>query len=263
MAGVPLERRRVLAALVATLAGSVQAQTPKVSAAAPNTAPARTITVGVAASLGDVVRSIAALVEKRRPGLKIKVNAGASDVVGSQMLSGGSDYDVLIFADDLPMARMVFKGKVLRPNVKVMARNQIALISRHKITDLAQLADDKFRHIGLADPQFSPLGRYGRQGLVLGDVWQAIEPKVVFAMNAKINFEYFQRGGVDAAVIYRSDTLLKAAKGMHVLPLRGAVEYQIAPVVGTKFPEDTAAFIQMALSESTRAALKELAFDLP
>ncbi len=252
MQKLPITRRRWLAASIACIAAPGYAQTAE-----------RVITVGVASSIADVVRSVAALLEKRRPGLRIRVIAGASDVVGTQMLSGGSDYDAVVFADDQAMAKLVFKGKVLRPNVKVMARNQIAVISRFKISDASQLADDKFKRIALADPQFVPLGRYGRQGLVLADVWQTIEPKIVFAMNSRTTFEYFQRGGVEAAVIYRSDTLLKAAQGMHVLPLQGRVEYQIAPIVGSKYPEDTEAFLQLALSDSTRAALKELAFGVP
>lgn len=232
-------------------------------AANPSSQQERTITVGVASSIADVVRSVAAVVEKRRPGLRIRVVSGASDAVVTQMLTGGSDFDVIIAADDQPIAKLVYKNKVLRPSVKVMATNQIVLISRHKISDLAQLADDKFKYVGLADPQVAPLGRYGRQALVMGEVWQIVEPKVVFAPSAKLAFEYFQRGGVDAAVVYRSETLLKGAKGMHIIPLAGKVEYQIAPIVGSRFPEDAQAFIELALSDSTRAALKQLAFGLP
>jgi molybdate transport system substrate-binding protein len=254
-------RRRLLNLATCVVAGGIAAPT---RAQAPTNAPAqRTIRVGTASSIADLVRSVAAVLEKRRPGLTIQVISGASDSVAVQMLTGGSDFDAVIFADDLPMAKLVFKGKVVRASAKVMAGNQIALISRHKITDLAQLVDDKFKYIALGDPQLVPLGRYGRQGLVMADVWQAVEPKVVFGLNARITFEYFQRGGVDAAVIYRSDTLLKAAKGAHILPLQGRVEYQIAPIVGTKYPNDVAAFIELALSDSTRVALKQLAFDLP
>jgi molybdate transport system substrate-binding protein len=255
-----LHRRQWLYCAGAALAAGT---TCSFAANPPSTAPERVLTVGVASSLSDVVRSLASFIEKRRPGLRVRVISGASDAVATQMLTGGSDFDIVIFADDQPMARMVFKNKVLRPAVKVMATNQIVLISRHKISDLSQLTDDKFKFIGLADPQTAPLGRFGRQALVMGEVWQAIEPKIVFAPSAKLSFEYFQRGGVDAAVIYRSDTLLKAAKGMHIIPLRGKVEYQIAPIVGTKYPEDTQAFIDLALSDTTRAALKELAFGLP
>jgi molybdate transport system substrate-binding protein len=219
----------------------------------------RVLKLAVAASMVDVVRSMAAVVEKQRPGLTIDIEWGASDVLFTR-IANFAPFDVVLLSDDVSMSRLVATRKVSRARVRDFATNSLAVVSKQKITELSQLTEARFKRVAIGDPAQVPAGRYAREAMVLGNVWAEVEPKLVLAIHVRQALDYVVRGGVDAAIVYRSDTVAKAVKGLNILPVPAAVTHYIAPILGSANQDDAAAFIEFATSESARVALKQLQF---
>jgi molybdate transport system substrate-binding protein len=219
----------------------------------------RVLKIAVAASLVDVVRSMAKVVEKQRPGLTIDIEWGASDVLFTRIANFAA-FDVVLLSDDLSMSRLVATRKVSRARVKEFASNSLAIVSKQKLTEIGQLSEDRFKRIAIGDPGQVPAGRYAREAMVLANVWADVEPKLVLAIHVRQALDYVVRGGVDAAIVYRSDTVAKGVKGFSILPLQASVTHYIAPVLGSANQDDAASFIEFATSESARVALKQLQF---
>jgi molybdate transport system substrate-binding protein len=219
----------------------------------------RVLKVAVAASLVDVVRSMAKVVEKQRPGLTIEIEWGASDVLVTRIANFAA-FDVVMLSDDNSMSRLVATRKVSRARVREFASNSLAVVSKQKLTEIGQLAEDRFKRIAIGDPAQVPAGRYAREAMVLANVWADVEPKLVLAIHVRQALDYVVRGGVDAAFVYRSDTLVKGVKGLNILAVQASITHYVAPILGSANQDDATAFIEFVTSESARVALKQLQF---
>jgi molybdate transport system substrate-binding protein len=219
----------------------------------------RVLKVAVAASLVDVVRSMAKVVEKQRPGLTIEIEWGASDVLVTRIANFAA-FDVVMLSDDNSMSRLVATRKVSRARVREFASNSLAVVSKQKLTEIGQLAEDRFKRIAIGDPAQVPAGRYAREAMVLANVWADVEPKLVLAIHVRQALDYVVRGGVDAAFVYRSDTLVKGVKGLNILAVQASITHYVAPILGSANQDDATAFIEFLTSESARVALKQLQF---
>jgi molybdate transport system substrate-binding protein len=219
----------------------------------------RVLKVAVAASLVDVVRSMAKVIEKQRPGLTIEIEWGASDVLITR-IANFALFDIVLLSDDISMSRLVANRKVSRARVREFATNSLAIVSKQKLTEIGQLAEDRFKRVAIGDPTQVPAGRYAREAMVLANVWAEVEPKLVLAIHVRQALEYVVRGGVDAAIVYRSDTIAKSVKGFNILPIQASVTHYVAPLLNSANPDDSAAFVEFVTSESARVALKQLQF---
>ncbi len=217
----------------------------------------RVLKVAVASVMVDVVRSMAKVVEKQRPGLDIQIEWGASDALYSR-IANFTPFDVVFMADDVSMSRLVASRKVSRARVRDFASNSLAVVSNLKITSIEELAEPRFKLVAIGDPAQSAAGRFAREALVFANVWPNLEPKLVKAAHVRHALDHAVRGAVDAAIVYRSDTIVKGVKGLNVLPISASITHYIAPIVGSANPDDAAAFIEFATSESARVALKQL-----
>ncbi len=222
----------------------------------------KTIKIAAASSVADVARSIGLAFEKANPGVSVVVVSGGSDQLVTQLVAG-NNVDVLITADEISMSRAIVAGKISKATVRIFARNELVLASKLPITRIEQLQEERFKRIAIGNPVGSPSGRYARDALSVAGVWSEIERKVVFAQNARYTTDYIAKGVVDAAVVYRSELLIKGADQLVQLPLVADIAYPIAPIVGSASPLLAQQFVQMALSEPMRVVLKGLRFELP
>jgi molybdate transport system substrate-binding protein len=227
---------------------------------APSAAPRRVLKIAAAAGLVDVLRSIAKVVEAKRPGLTVNFEVGASDSLAARV-GQGLPFDIIAFSDDFSMSKAVTTGRVERHRVIEFAKNKLSIISTLKIAAPGDLLEERFARICIGDPTQVPAGRYARDSLVLNDLWARLESRMVYASNVRQVLDFVSRGGTQAGIVYRSELLVKAARGLNHVPISGVVQHYIAPVGRTAPSEDAAAFLEMATSPSAKAALKQLNFE--
>lgn len=266
--------RPTLRALVgaAVLLGSLAALLlqPNAAHAAPRTVPAkRVVQVFAAASLSEAFTEIGRLLERRQPGLDVRLNFAGSQQLVAQ-LEQGAVADVFASADERWMARARARGLVAGEPV-VLAGNRLVLITPStnpaRIGRLQDLARGGIKLVLAADAV--PVGRYSRQ--VLADLARDAAFGADFASrvlrnvvseeeNVKSVLGKVQLGEADAGIVYRSDVTTSAARYVRVFEIPESADilapYPIAVLAGSPQPEVARAFLDLVLSEEGQAILE-------
>ena len=74
-------------------------------------------------------------------------------------------------------------------------------------TTAAALEDPTVRRIAIADPAAVPAGFYARRFLQHEGQWERLQPKLVPLVNVRAALSAVEAGGVDAGIVYESDTV--------------------------------------------------------
>jgi molybdate transport system substrate-binding protein len=165
------------------------------------------LTVFVAASMGDVLESLARDYQSLR-GVQVDVSAAASSVLRKQIESGAA-CDVFISADMADMDKLADKQLIRAVSRRELARNQLVVVAcdmkQRQWTGLDALARADAGRVALGDPAYVPAGRYARRALEAAGVWSAVEPRAVLADNVRVVCQYVRSGQADVGLVYATD----------------------------------------------------------
>lgn len=223
------------------------------------------LTVSAASSLTDAFREIATAYEASHPGTRIVLNFGASGLL-LQQIDGGAPVDVLATADAETMDQAEAKQLLLAGSRADFARNALVLIapldSRVPVKALADLARPDIGRVAIGNPDTVPVGRYTRAALEAGDLWAAVEPKMISTQNVRQSLDYVVRGEVDAGFVYATDAALMPGKLRLVGPVETAqpIVYPIAVVRTSKEAGPARTFIAFVRSAPAQAILRKYGF---
>lgn len=171
-----------------------------------NQAPSPTL-VGAAMSLRQALLDLGEAYEERNPGYLVDFQFAASGVLLQQALQG-APFDVVVFAGEDEMNRLVSADAVVPRTQRVFATNRLVVAipeGGNAPNALEDLTAARYRRIATGAPATVPVGRYAAQALRNAGLWDEIEPRLLPANNAAQVVEYLQRDEVDAAFLYKSD----------------------------------------------------------
>ncbi len=226
------------------------------------------LTVSAAASLTNAFRDLGPAFEARNPGTSVLLNFGASDALLAQ-ISKGAPADLFASADEETMDAAEAKTLIAPRSRRDFVANTLVLIvpsdSRLTLASLNDLQDAAIKRVALGNPSGVPAGRYARAALQAATLWQAIEPKAVYAQSVRQSLDYVARGEVDAGFVYATDAaLLKdKVKLAFAVPTATAIRYPIAVVAGASNPDAARRFIDFVLSPAGQAVLARYGFLAP
>lgn len=229
---------------------------------------AGTVTVSGAASLTAAFGEIKQAFEKANPGVTVNTNFAASGVLLAQIESG-APVDVFASADQETMDRAQSKNLIDTASRKDFATNGLVLCKPREgkatVTSLASLSDKAVARIALGKPETVPVGRYTREALTAANLWEPLQPKMVFGDNVKQVQDYIARGEVDAGFIFATDAISAASKIDVVaeIPTGTKVSYPIALVERSKGNADAKAFAAFVLSPAGQDILARYGFKKP
>ncbi|MCA9283710.1 MAG: molybdate ABC transporter substrate-binding protein [Phycisphaerales bacterium] len=222
------------------------------------------IVVSVPSSLAPAVEATVPAFETARPDIKVLVNSGSSGALTAQTIAGAPT-DLVLTADPRWMAALVAAGRLQPDDVRPLAGNTLVLAvpaaSTVAFRDLVDLLTDDFSRIAIGDPEVAPVGSYARTELTNHGLWRGVEPKAVFAPNARQALDWVVRGEVDAGFLFRSDALSAgdAVRILAELPLPETV-YEVALPLGGPHPREAQLFMDHLLGESFKETLKQRGF---
>ncbi|WP_428261404.1 molybdate ABC transporter substrate-binding protein [Haliangium sp.] len=180
------------------------------------------VKIAAASNLTYVFKEVAKEYE-RRHGQPVTLVFGSSGLLAKQ-ISEGAPFDAYFSANVAFVEQVVAKGVCDGSTVIPYARSGIVLWSRSaeaEIKSVADLRDDRFKKIAIANPEFAPYGRAAKQALERSGIWEQVEPRIVMADNVKHAQQYAQTGNADVAIL--PAPLAVAEKSGHSVPIDHAL----------------------------------------
>jgi molybdate transport system substrate-binding protein len=176
-------------------------------------APPREVLVGVAASLSEPMAAVASAYEEPRPGVRLRLALGASNVLAEQ-LRAGAPLDLLLSADPRVVEQLVAEGLVGAQDRARLAGNRLVVLVRRDfpgaLTSPADLRAAEIRRVAVPDAAV-PIGRHARDWLAARGLLAELEPRLVATADARATLAAVDAGDVDAAIAYATDARLAAS----------------------------------------------------
>lgn len=171
------------------------------------------INVAAAANLTDAFAEVAKQFTADT-GVRVVFSFGSTADLARQ-IENGAPYDVFAAADVEHVDALERKG-LLTPGTRAsFARGRLVLwippgnnINVSRIEDLTLAAVER---IAIAKPDVAPYGRASVEALQALNLWQQVEPKVVYAQNVSMTKQYASSGNAEVAFLPLA--LVKAGEG--------------------------------------------------
>jgi molybdate transport system substrate-binding protein len=162
----------------------------------------KTVRVAAASDLTKAFEEVGREFETKT-GIKPDFTFGSSGLLAKQ-IEQGAPFFVFAAANREFVDQVVKSGRCEAASIRQYARGHLVVWTRNGIAapvKLADLADERFKRIAIANPAHAPYGRAAKQALEKVDVWAKVADRMVLAENVQAAMRYAQQGEVDAAVV--------------------------------------------------------------
>ncbi|MFV9511531.1 molybdate ABC transporter substrate-binding protein [Tepidibacillus sp. LV47] len=224
------------------------------------------LTVSIAASLTDVMNEIKITFEKKYPNISIHYNVGGSGTL-TQQIEQGAPVDLFISASEEKMNQLEKKGLLLEGSRKNILTNQLVLVMDPELKlvspSLESLDSPLVQHIAIGDPENVPAGKYAKQVLEHLNLWNKVQPKLVYTKDVRQVLSYVETGNAEAGIVYTSD-IIKEEKMLTVTRIDPAwhdpIVYPIAIIKESKFKKEAQSFIDFLYSQQGQKMMRKYGF---
>jgi len=174
------------------------------------------ITVAAAANLTDAFAEVANQFTAKT-GTRVVYSFGSTADLTKQIENGGP-FDLFASADVEHVDELSRKGLIAPDSRAVYARGRLVVWTpaqgRVKISRIEDVAGADVKTIAIAKPDLAPYGRASVEALKALNVWEAVEPKVIYGTNVSNTKQYAASGNADVAFIPMA--LVKPSEGQYL-----------------------------------------------
>ncbi|HET6552699.1 MAG TPA: molybdate ABC transporter substrate-binding protein [Dyella sp.] len=225
------------------------------------------ITIAAAADLHDAMDKLIASYRRNHPGATLEVVYGASGMLLNQ-IEQGAPFELFFSADSSYPQQLVAHGKAGGTPVPYAMGHLVMWsasidMSQVKVADLSQ---QRFGRIAIANPQHAPYGKRAEQALRAAGVWDAVQARLVYGENIAQTAQFAQSGNATVGLIAESLAKASPVKGSYALvpatmhePLKQSFVLTQRGA-GNALAKDFASYVQ---SPPARAILAGYGFSLP
>jgi molybdate transport system substrate-binding protein len=224
--------------------------------------------VSAAASLTNAFKEIADRYQGQHADTRVLLNFGASGAL-LQQIAKGAPVDVFAAADQETMDTAASRHLIVPAHRRDFVRNTLVVIvpadSKLTLRKLGDLRQPAMHRMAVGNPASVPVGRYARDALVAGKLWDELGPRMVLAQNVRQALDYVARGETDAGFVYGTD--VAAARGQVKValqvPLDKPIAYPIALTSTGADKDEAYRFVAYVLSPEAQAVLARYGFSRP
>ncbi len=228
-------------------------------------AQAANINVAAAANLNDVFQEMSAAFTKET-GIGVTLSFGATAQL-TQQIENGAPFDVFSAADRQHIDELRYKQLTVPGSDVVYARGSIVLwcpATKATVNNIQDLTQPAIRFIAIAKPELAPYGRAAVEALKSLHLWEALQPKVVYAENITATKQYAATGNADCAFVAKSIVLRDPNHGITVdEKLYGPIDQALAVLKSTKDPSSAERFKAFVVGPKGSAILTKFGYGLP
>jgi molybdate transport system substrate-binding protein len=180
--------------------------------AAPTDEEANTIRIGAASDLSKAFEEVSKAYEKKT-GKKTKLTFGSTGLLSKQIIDG-APFDVFAAANVSFVDEVVDKASCDGSTKALYARGRIVMYTKQGEApkDVAELVEDRFSKIAIANPEHAPYGKAAKEALEKKGVWDKVKPKLTFGENISQTMQFADSGNVDVAIVALSLAIVADGK---------------------------------------------------
>lgn len=240
---------------------------PVASLTPSNTSPTVELTVSAAASVQDAMKDVQVAYQAVTPQVTITYNFGSSGSL-AQQIAQGAPVDVFLSASPRWMDDLESQSELAAGSRQDLLQNAMTLIVPKHTTDVASFPDlsaDQIAKVAMGEPESVPAGHYAKELLTTLNLFDAIEPKLVFAKDVRQVLAYVETGNVDAGLVYATDAQLSdRVQAIATAPAtsHAPIIYPIAVVQDSDETEGAQAFVDFLVSEPATAIFQGYGFGM-
>lgn len=174
--------------------------------------PAEPLRVAAAADLAHAFTEITPAFSAQAP-CDLKLTSGSTGLLARQ-ITQGAPFDLFLAANTSYVEQVVKAGACDGATAHRYARGRLVIWAKGEggaQLTLASLAEPRFQHIAIANPEHAPYGVAAREALTRAGVWARVSDHLVYGENVQQTLELAQTGNADAAIVGLS--LAIGAKG--------------------------------------------------
>lgn len=161
-----------------------------------------TLTIAVASDLSFAMKELITDFKTTQPNANIKLISGSSGKFYHQIING-APYD-LYFSADISYPKKLLKSGYAVGDVSLYAIGRIVLWSSKvdvKKLTINSLLEDNVTKISIANPNHAPYGRRAKEFLQSNNLWEKVQPKLVYGENISQTTNYAVTGSADIGII--------------------------------------------------------------
>ncbi|MEI9937110.1 MAG: molybdate ABC transporter substrate-binding protein [Pseudomonadota bacterium] len=164
--------------------------------------PPEPLRVAAAADLAHAFAELGPAFNAQSP-TGLKLTLGATGLLARQ-ITQGAPFDLFLAANVSYVDQVVKAGACDGSTVATYARGRLVIWVKGaggaELTP-AGLADARFKHIAIANPEHAPYGKAARDALTRAGVWDRVAERMVYGENVQQTFELAQSGNADVAIV--------------------------------------------------------------
>ncbi len=165
------------------------------------------ITVFAAMSLTNALADIEKAYTKKHK-VCVSYNFAASTTLQRQIEKGASA-DVFISASSIQTDALEELGLLAVNSREDILTNELVIVA-HKETDISindpiEILQDSISRVAIGQPEIVPAGFYAKEVLKHFDLWDRIQPQLIFGADVRATLAYVSTGNVDVAFVYQTD----------------------------------------------------------
>lgn len=165
------------------------------------------ITVFAAMSLTHALTEIGKEYSRKHR-VRVSYNFAASTILQRQIEKGASA-DVFISASSIQTDALEKLGLLDMKSKDDILTNQLVIVAHKKsdisISDPKDIQQDSISRAAIGEPEIVPAGFYAKEALEHFNLWETIQPKLVFGNDVRATLAYLTTRNVDVAFVYQTD----------------------------------------------------------
>lgn len=227
------------------------------------------ITVSAAASLTDALQEIQENYRAANPNVTIYFNFGASGAL-QQQIERGAPVDLFISASKSYIEALAQQGMIAEDEQTTLLTNELTVITAADdtttIRDANDLLSSEINSIAIGIPETVPAGKYAKEALQHGNVWDEVESKIVQAKDVRQVLQYVETKNVEAGFVYKTDAISsdKVRIAYTVDPsFYTSIEYPVGMIHSSANKQEVIDFYTYLQSEEAMTIFKKYGFSVP
>jgi len=162
--------------------------------------PVKTIRAAAASDLKNAFDDLGKQFEAKT-GIKPIFDFGSSGLLAKQ-IEQGAPYVLFAAANKSFADQVVEAGKCDASSMALYSRGRLVVWAKQGApAKLADLADPKFKRIGIANPDHAPYGKAAMQALQKAGIYDQVKDRLVLGENIQATMTHAKEGSVDAALV--------------------------------------------------------------